>query len=94
MSDSYRRRRLRLGALLYRLQYYAIPDHRDDEGQITLYRHDPAHSVEVARDTVRLVGGAIVEELNLEAAIDRCKEALRGQPLHCGAGDAPRDATV
>lgn len=82
MHDGYRRRRLRLGALLYRLQYYAIPDHRDSEGQITLYRHDPRHSVEVVGDVIRLVSGAGVEVMDLEAAIARCKEALRGQPLH------------
>jgi hypothetical protein len=58
-----------------------VADHRNDEGQITLYRHDPQHSVEIVGAAVRLLSGASVEELGLETAIARCKEALRGQPL-------------
>jgi hypothetical protein len=81
-DDIYRRRRLRLGALLYQLQYYAVLDCRDGEGQICLYRRDPLRSVAVVRSGVRFVNGDIIEVLDLEAAIARCKEALSGQPLH------------
>lgn len=50
MSDAcYRRRRLRLGALLYQLHYYAALAHRDAEGQIALYRRDAERSVAVSR---------------------------------------------
>jgi hypothetical protein len=81
-DDVYRRRRLRLGALLYQLQYYAVPDRRDEEGQVCLYRHDSLRSVAVVRSGVRFVSGDTIEFLDLEAAIARCKEALSGQPLH------------
>ena len=81
-DDVYRRRRLRLGALLYQLHYYAVLDCRDEEGQICLYRRDPLRSVAAARSGVRLACGDTIEVLDLEAAIARCKEALSGQPLH------------
>ena len=81
-DDIYRRRRLRLGALLYQLQYYAVLECRDEEGQICLYRRDPLRSVVVVRSEVRFVSGDTTEVLDLEAAIARCKEALSGQPLH------------
>jgi hypothetical protein len=86
-SNIYRRRRLRLGALLYQLQYFADIDHRDGEGEISLYRRDPRHTVEIAGSAVRLVNDTGAEVLELEAAITRCKEALVGQPLHRGPGD-------
>jgi hypothetical protein len=86
-AERHRRRRLRLGALLYRLQYYAVPDHRDAQGQITLYRRDAGHWVEVTASGVRLVGDGVVETLDLEAAIVRCQEALAGQPVHRPGAD-------
>ncbi len=86
-NDVYRRRRLRLGALLYQLHYYAVSDQRDHEGQILLYRHDALQSVQVAGSAIRLVAGDAVEILDLEAAIARCKEALLGQPLHRAPGN-------
>ncbi|MGH2346277.1 MAG: hypothetical protein ACRDG4_13710 [Chloroflexota bacterium] len=76
------RRRLRLGALLYQLRYYAVSDQRDKEGRIALYQHDPRRSVEIAGATVRLITGDQVEVLDIEAAIVRCKDALLGRPFH------------
>jgi hypothetical protein len=78
-----------LGALLYQLQYYADVDHRDSAGEISLYRRDPRHAVEIAGFTVRLVSDTDVEVLDFETAIIRCKEALGGQPLHRAARDTP-----
>ncbi|HZS87273.1 MAG TPA: hypothetical protein VFE42_07280 [Chloroflexota bacterium] len=81
-DDRDRRRRLRLGALLYRLHYFAVPEQRDAEGRISLYRHDARRYVTVTPSGVRLVSGGVEETLDLEAAIARCQEALGGQPLH------------
>ncbi|HVA91648.1 MAG TPA: hypothetical protein VNL71_17615 [Chloroflexota bacterium] len=81
-NDFHRRRRLRLGALLYQLRYFAVLDSRDDQGEPVLFRHDARRSVEVTGSLVRLVAGDSSETLDLEAAIVRCKDALRGLPLH------------
>jgi hypothetical protein len=81
-ADLYSRRRLRLGALLYQLQYYAVPDRVDDQGRIVLYRYDQERYVEVWGADVRLVRDDSIEILELEEAIARCKAALRGRPLH------------
>jgi hypothetical protein len=86
-NNADQRRRLRLGALLFRLRYYAVIDHRDEEGRITLYQHDPRRSVEIAGSAVRLITDDHVEVLDLEAAIVRCKEALLGQPFHRASSD-------
>ena len=82
-----RRRHLRLGALLYRLHYYADPTQRDAEGQIALYRHEAGPYVEVSSAGVRLVSGGADELLDLDGAIARCREALDGQPFHRSSGD-------
>lgn len=81
-SEVYRRRRLRLGALLYRLGYFADPAIRDHLGQVTHFRRDARQSVEIAGPVTRLISGGTVEVLDLEACINRCKEALRGAPFH------------
>ncbi|HXT36950.1 MAG TPA: hypothetical protein VN837_15350 [Chloroflexota bacterium] len=81
-SEVYRRRRLRLGALLYQLGYFADPALRDKHGQVTHFRHDSSRSVEVAGTMTWLMSGESVEVLDLEACITRCKEALRGAPFH------------
>ena len=81
-ADLYTRRRLRLGALLYQLRYYADPKLLDAQGQIVMYRYDSAHYIEVLGAVVRLVQGDAVEVTDLEEAIIRCKAALAGQPLH------------
>ncbi len=86
-NNADQRRRLRFGALLYQLRYYAVIDHRDEEGRITLYQHDPQRSVEIAGCAVRLISGDQVEVLDIEAAIARCKEALLGQPFHRASSD-------
>jgi hypothetical protein len=78
-ADRLRRRRLRLGALLFQLQYYmqAPADIAD-----AIYLRDAATYVQVAGTTIRFVQDGEVETLDLETAIDRCKEALVGAPLH------------
>ncbi|HEY8282837.1 MAG TPA: hypothetical protein VIJ28_00480 [Chloroflexota bacterium] len=81
-SEVYRRRRLRLGALLYQLGYFAALDSRDEDGQVTRFRHDSRRSVEIAGTVARLFSDESVEVLDLEACIIRCKEALRGGPFH------------
>jgi hypothetical protein len=86
-DDAYRRRRLRLGALLYQLGYFAVVDRRDALGEIVEYRLDAQHWVEVDGTAVRLVGDQAVETLDLEAAILRCLDARSGQSLH--HGDSP-----
>ncbi len=80
MDESlYRRRRLRLGALLFQLRYYMqAPD--DIAGDI--YRYGPDTYVQVVGERVRLVKGDREEIVDLEEAIVRCKAALGGAPLH------------
>ena len=80
-SEVHRRRRLRLGALLYQLGYFADPSLRDDHGQVTLFRYDSRRSVEIVGTVTRLISGESVEVLDLEACITRCKEALLGAPF-------------
>jgi hypothetical protein len=84
-DDAYRKRRLRLGALLYQLRYFAVTDERDADGEIRLYRRDPGHWVEVDGTEVRLVGDATIEVLDLKQAIARCVAARLGTPLHQSA---------
>ena len=84
----YRKRRLRLGALLYQLRYFAVTDERDADGEIRLYRRDPGHWVEVDGTEVRLVGDATIEVLDLKEAIARCVAARLGAPLHQSARDS------
>ncbi len=81
-ANIYTRRRLRLGALLYQLRYYAIPDQLDDQGEIRLYRYDREQYVEITGSTVHLVRGDSSEILDLEEAIVRFKAALASNPLH------------
>ena len=89
MSEVYHRRRLRLGALLYQLGYFADPALRDDHGQVTLFRHDSRRSVEIAGTVTRLMCGESVEVLDLEACITRCKEALLGGSFHRSLQEEP-----
>jgi hypothetical protein len=86
-DDRYRRRRLRLAALLFQLRYFAVTGERAADGQIRLYRRDPGHWVEVDGPVVRLVGDGAVEMLDLDAAIARCADARVGKPLHRATGD-------
>ncbi len=72
-ADRYRRRRLRLGALLFRLRYF-MQDPADIAANI--YRHDPHTFAQLIGDEVRLVAGDQVETLTLDAAIAWCKAAL------------------
>ena len=78
-TDYYRRRKLRLGALLFRLGYYM---QAPDDIAADIYRHSPGTYVQVAGTTVRLVAGNREEVVDLEEAIARCKAALQGAPLH------------
>jgi hypothetical protein len=80
-SEIYRRRRLRLGALLYQLRYFAVTDERDAYVEIRLYRRDPGNWVEVDGTVVRFVDGTTIEMLDLEAAIARCVETRRDKPV-------------
>ena len=75
----YQRRVLRLGALLFQLEYY-MQTPADIAAQI--YRLGPETYAQVAGETVRLVDGQRVETMSLDAAIARCKAALEGAPLH------------
>ena len=88
--DADQRLRLRLGALLFRLRYYAVADQCDEQGRITLYRYDAARYVEVLGATVRMVSPERAETLELADAVARCKAALTGMPLH---GSAERGGT-
>ncbi len=72
-ADRYRRRRLRLGALLFRLRYF-MQDPADIAANI--YRHGPQTYAQLTGDEVRLVDGDQVETLTLDAAIAWCKAAL------------------
>ncbi len=80
MDESlYRRRRLRLGALLFRLRYYmqAPEDIASD-----IYRYSSDTFVQVTGEEARLVCGDREEIVSLEEAIAHCKAALDGAPLH------------
>ncbi len=72
-ADRYRRRRLRLGALLFRLRYF-MQDPTDIAANI--YRHGPHTFAQLIGDEVRLVDGDRVETITLDAAIAWCKAAL------------------
>src|SRR5438067_764595 len=78
-NDHYRRRRLRLGALLFRLGYYM---HAPDDIAAAIYRYSPDTYVQVVDTTVRLVAGQCEEIVDIEEAIARCKAALDGATLH------------
>jgi hypothetical protein len=78
-SDHYRRRRLRLGALLFRLGYYM---QAPDDIAAAIYRYSPDTYVQVVGTTVRLVAGQREEIVDMEEAITRCKAALNGASLH------------
>jgi hypothetical protein len=78
-DDHDRRRRLRLGALLFRLGYYM---QAPDDIAAAIYRYSPDTYVQVMGTTVRLVAGRREEIVDLEEAIARCKAALNGAPLH------------
>ena len=75
----YRRRRLRLGALLFQLRYYM-----QTPGDIAadIYRYDADIYIQVTDKRVRLVAGSQEETMDIEEAIARCKVALEGAPLH------------
>ena len=78
-SDHFRRRRLRLGALLFRLGYYM---QAPDDIAAGIYRYSPDTYVQVVDTTVRLVAGRREEIVDIEEAIARCKAALNGAALH------------
>lgn len=80
MNESlYRRRRLRLGALLFQLRYYM---QAPDDIAADIYRYGPATYARVVGEQVCLVEGDHAETLDLEEAIARCKAALAGGTLH------------
>jgi hypothetical protein len=78
-NDHDRRRRLRLGALLFRLGYYM---QAPDDIAAAIYRYGPDTYVQVVGPTVRLVAGNREEVVDMEEAIARCKAALNGASLH------------
>jgi hypothetical protein len=78
-NDHDRRRRLRLGALLFRLGYYM---QAPDDIAAAIYRYSPDTYVQVVGTTVRLVAGQREEIVDMEEAIARCKAALNGATLH------------
>ena len=78
-SERYRRRRLRLGALLFRLGYHM---QASDDIAAAIYRYSPDTYVQVVDTTVRLVAGRREEIVDIEEAIARCKAALNGATLH------------
>ena len=78
-NDHYRRRRLRLGALLFRHGYYM---QAPDDIAAAIYRYSPDTYVQVVGTTVRLVAGPREEIVDMEEAIARCKAALNGATLH------------
>jgi hypothetical protein len=78
-NDHDRRRRLRLGALLFRLGYYM---QAPDDIAAAIYRYSPDTYVQVVGPTVRLVAGPREEVVDIEEAIARCKAALNGTRLH------------
>ncbi len=74
MDESlYHRRRLRLGALLFRLRYYM---QTPDDIAADIYRYSPDTYAQVVGERVRLVRGGRTETVSLEEAIARCKAAL------------------
>lgn len=75
----YRRRRLRLGALLFQLCYYM---QTPEDIAAAIYRYDADTYIQVTGGQVRLVAGSQEEAMDLEEAIARCKAALEGVPLH------------
>jgi hypothetical protein len=82
MDESvYRRRRLRLGALLFRLRYYM---QTPDDIVADIYRYGPGAYAQVVGERVRLVRDGHEETVSLEEAIARCKAALDG--AHEGIG--------
>jgi hypothetical protein len=78
-QELHRRRRLRLGALLFRLRYYM---QAPDDIAADIYRHGLDTYAQVVGERVRLVDGDREETMDLEEAIARCKAALDGVPLH------------
>lgn len=78
-EDQRRRWRLRLGALLFRLKYYM---QRPEDIAADIYRYDDRTYVQAYGEHVALVAGDRCELLSYPQAIERCKEALAGQPLH------------
>ena len=78
-DDHSRRRRLRLGALLFRLGYYM---QAPDDIAAAIYRYSPDTYVQVVGTMVRLVAGQHEVIVDLEEAIVCCKAALTGAPLH------------
>ncbi len=80
MNESlYRRRRLRLGALLFQLRYYM---QAPDDIAADIYRYGSDTYVQVVGEEARFVEGDHAETLTLEDAIARCKAALGGAPPH------------
>jgi len=78
MDESlYRRRRLRLGALLFRLRYYM---QAPDDIAADIYRYGPGAYAQVVGERVRLVRDGHEETVSLEEAIARCKATLDGVP--------------
>lgn len=75
----HQRRVLRLGALLFRLKYYM---QTPSDIAAHVYRLGPDTYVQVVGNAARLVDGERVETVSLDAAIARCKAALKGAPLH------------
>ena len=76
MDESvYRRRRLRLGALLFRLRYYM---QAPDDIAANIYRYGPDTYAQAVGERIRLVHGEHEETVSLEEAIARCKAALDG----------------
>ena len=76
MDESfYRRRRLRLGALLFRLCYYM---QTPDDIVADIYRYGPGAYAQVVGERVCLVRDGHEETVSLEEAIARCKATLDG----------------
>lgn len=78
-EDQRRRWRLRLGALLFRLKYYM---QQPEDIAAGIYRYDERTYAQALDEQVTLVSGDHSELLSYPQAIERCKEALAGQPLH------------
>jgi hypothetical protein len=76
--ELFRRRVLRLGALLFQLRYYQQAPY---DGASTTFRAEDGAYVRLAGETVLLVGEGHEEALDLETAISRCKAAVRGEAL-------------
>lgn len=71
------RRRLRLGALLFRLHYYMLAP---EDVAANIYRRAPDMYVRVDGASVALVNGADCTVVTLDEAIDWCKAELEGVP--------------